>query len=229
MAAAPLSQKSPQRKKGSRFWPWAGGLGAMAVVGLCVALLGLLFLTAEDIYQYQDSVDGVHLPRVDAIACLAGGRGRIAFAGDLWYRYRELKPEPGQKAPLLFLAGMGKQARWPTLLGQLRRGVKEVIRPEDVTIENQSENTEENAKVLVAAARASGWARVLLVTSPYHMRRARYIFEKVSIRENYPLQIETLSAYQEPFESGEWRGSLHGIQVTLFEYFKWVYYRYIWG
>lgn len=42
------------------------------------------------------------------------------------------------------------------------------------------------------------------------------------------MQIQTLSAFQEPFEPGEWRASLHGTHVTMLEYLKWVYYRLFW-
>ena len=47
---------------------------------MTLGALALAYVMAGDIYEYQDTVDGVHLPEVDAIVCLAGGRGRAAEA-----------------------------------------------------------------------------------------------------------------------------------------------------
>lgn len=45
------------------------------VLGIFLTLLTLGLILGGDIYEYQDSVDGVHLPPIDAIVCLAGGGG----------------------------------------------------------------------------------------------------------------------------------------------------------
>lgn len=209
----------------------------LVFLGMGLGSFLLAYLSAGEIYDYQDTVDGVHLPQVDAIVCLAGGRGRIATAGDLWYRYWELSrtpvrgagisPQPG-RPPLLFLSGMGPLSNWGGLSRQMRRGVIEALRPEHVVLETESGNTEENARMVLRYARERGWERILLVTSRYHMRRARYIFEWVMGASGHKLAVETLSVYQEPFEPGEWRSGPHGIRVTLVEYLKWTYYRVLW-
>ncbi len=188
----------------------------------------LAFFYAGEIYEYQDTVDGVHLPEVDAIVCLAGGRGRIAAAGDLWLRYWEHQPKGELKVPLLYVSGMGQGSTWNTVARQVRGGVKEVLSPEQVILETESSNTEENGRFLFRYAYKHGWKRILLITSRYHMRRSRYIFSRVLNQSDYPLEIETLSVYQEPFEPGEWRQSVHGTRVTMTEYLKWLYYRAFW-
>src|SRR4051794_27871720 len=93
-------------------------------LGLVLGALGLGFILAGDICDYQDAVDGVHLPKVDAVVCLAGGRGRIAAAGDIWYRYWELShslvkgvgpnPVPAH-TPLRYISGMGPNSNWNVL------------------------------------------------------------------------------------------------------------------
>lgn len=207
------------------------------LLGMTLGALALAYVLAGDIYEYQDTVDGVHLPDVDAIVCLAGGRGRIAAAGDIWYRYFELShtpfvgagasPYPGQ-TPLLYISGMGPQSTWKALTRQLRRGVLEVVRPENVVLETESVNTETNAIYVARYAKQRGWERILLITSPYHMKRARFMFEGVLRAQGVAMDIETLSVYQEPFEPGEWRGGFHGIRVTMTEFLKWVYYKSFW-
>ncbi|MCM2321893.1 MAG: YdcF family protein [Oligoflexia bacterium] len=236
--------------------------------GVVIGLLVLPYLLAGEVYDYVDTMDGVRLPDVDAIVCLAGGRGRIAAAGDLWYRYWEAshrKPQPGEPppppVPVLYIAGMGPQSTWAVFRRQLRSGVRDVIPPEYVVIERESFNTEANARWLgrhisrqlpvseprlLAASPESGagqalgpvpasatplgsrWTKIVLVTSPYHMRRSAFIFQRVFQSVGQEIQIQTLSAFQEPFEAGEWRSSVHGTRVTMLEYFKWLYYRLFW-
>jgi uncharacterized SAM-binding protein YcdF (DUF218 family) len=207
------------------------------ILGMTLGALALAYVMAGEIYEYQDSVDGVHLPEVDAIVCLAGGRGRIAAAGDIWYRYWELErspvtgsgrnPIPGLP-PTLYISGMGPRSDWRALARQLRRGVLDVIRPPNVLLETESINTDANARYLVRYAKQRGWHKILLMTSPYHMKRARFMFDAIMKDAGIPMEIETLSVFQEPFEPGEWRGSFHGVRVTVTEFLKWVYYKSFW-
>jgi uncharacterized SAM-binding protein YcdF (DUF218 family) len=206
------------------------GFALIGVGGAGVSLVTAYYLAGE-IYDYQDSVDGVHLPQVDAIVCLAGGRGRIAAAGDLWYRYLEQSkksPSAVAKVPVLYLSGTGRQMTWALLLKQFRSGISQSILPSSVIIENESSNTDENARWLIHYARERGWKRIILLTSSYHMKRARYIFDQVLKNKENPIEVETLSVYQEPFTPDEWRTGPNGIRVTLLEYMKWVYYRSFW-
>jgi uncharacterized SAM-binding protein YcdF (DUF218 family) len=212
-------------------WRKALLLPAVALLGVLVGVLLFATVMAGEIYDYQDTVDGVHLPPVDAIVVLAGGRGRISSAGDLWYHYHSLDhslAQSPQSSPVLYVSGMGHQSNWTSFAKQVRRGVVEVMRPDDVVLETESANTEENARWLVRTVKQRGWHRILLTTSSYHMKRARMMLEKTFKLENIPLTIETLSIYQDPFEPVEWRSSLLGVRVTLTEYFKLVFYQFFW-
>ncbi len=197
---------------------------------MILGVLTLAFVLAGDIYEYQDTVDGVHLPPVDAIIVLAGGRGRIQAAGDVWYRYWETTREGKAKhPPLLYISGMGPQSNWQTLARQLRRGVLETLKPEDVILEKESQNTEANALWVARHAQQKGWSKVLIITSSYHMKRSRFMFEKILKGQvGRTIGVETLSVFADPFEPGEWRTGFHGIRVTLLEYFKWIYYKTFW-
>lgn len=216
-------------------WKRALILGLVGASGMLLGALLLASVLAGEIYDYQDSVDGVHLPTVDAIVVLAGGRGRISAAGDLWYRYWEDNHRPAVpgttqpgKTPVLYVSGMGHQANWNVFAHQLRRGVLDVIHPDDVVLERESENTEENAVWLAQYAKRALWHRVILITSSYHMKRSRMVLEKVLRATSTPVEVETLSIFQDPFESSEWRSSLSGYRITLQEYLKGIYYKYMW-
>jgi uncharacterized SAM-binding protein YcdF (DUF218 family) len=201
-------------------------------VGITGGVLALAYFFAGEIYDYRDTVEGVRLPPVDAIVCLAGGRGRITAAGDLWYRYWEDAHRSGEigrkKVPALYFSGLGPQANWSVLSKQLRRNVLQAIRQSDVIIENESSNTDTNARWLARYAQERHWNRILLMTSSYHMKRARLIFDHVLKTQENPIHMDTLSVYQEPFGYEEWRTGPNGIRVTLIEYLKWIYYKSIW-
>lgn len=203
--------------------------GSFFMLGLFAGVLLFTFFKAGALYDYQDSLDGAQLPSVDAIVCLAGGRGRISAAGDFWYRYYSAE-EAGQmeRTPILYMSGMGPSSNWNTFSTQIRPGVLQAMRPQDVVLETESENTEANAAYFVKNARLRGWKKIVLVTSPYHMRRSKFIFMKVFEQSGIRIEIETLTVLQDPFSTGEWRESVHGIQVTIFEYLKWLYYTTFW-
>ena len=195
-----------------------------------LGIWGLVFISAGEIYDYQDTLDGALLPPVDVIVCLAGGRGRISASGDIWYRYWELaQTTKDLKVPTLYISGMGQNSGWNALARQLRPGVLKVLSPKDVVLENESSNTEANARWLGKKSKEHRWQRILLMTSRYHMRRARLIFGRILKFMQLPIEVETLSVYQEPFEPGEWREGLNGIRVTMVEYMKWIYYKTLWN
>jgi uncharacterized SAM-binding protein YcdF (DUF218 family) len=82
--------------------------------------------------------------------------------------------------------GDGSGVREADLLGrQLQRWG---IAPERILLENESRNTRENALLSKAIIDARGFRTLLLVTSAFHMRRARGCFQAVG------LEVDTLSA-----------------------------------
>ena len=224
-----MAKRRPDRAI-SPFRLWGTYLSIALLCALLVALLAA-FTKAGQIYDYQDTVDGVRLPKVDAIVCLAGGRGRIMAAGDLWYRYWEAVENSDStvsRVPTLYFSGLGPQVNWGVLSKLLRKGVVDRIRPQDVIIERESSNTLANARWVALYAQQHHWRRILLLTSSYHMKRARLIFDYTLQGLEYPVQVETLSVYQEPFAPEEWKTGPNGIRVTLLEYIKWIYYKTLW-
>lgn len=207
----------------------AGDL-ALFSLGIALGALILSYLLAGDIYDFRDTASQALLPDVDAIVCLAGGRGRVAAAGDLWYRYWEAAQKtPGNlKVPVLYFSGMGHQISWSQVSPQIRKPILQAIRPTDIVIENESSNTDTNARWLANYAQAHRWRKIILLTSSYHMKRARFIFNHILRSQENPIQVETFSVYQDPFSAHEWRSGPNGIRVTLFEYLKWIYYRSVW-
>jgi uncharacterized SAM-binding protein YcdF (DUF218 family) len=66
---------------------------------------------------------------------------------------------------------------------------------------HRADNTREEAEGLGVLAEQKGWRRILLVTSNYHTRRARYIFRKV-LPGN--VRLEVASAPDSDFNPAAW-------------------------
>lgn len=194
----------------------AGGLGSAA----------LLFAQAGSIYDYVDSADHKKLPPVDVIVCLSGAKGRIAGASELWDEYRQKDPST---TPGLYFSGLGPKANWNVLSQQIRPDIFDRLTPQVVTLETHSVNTIDNAKWFLRFFEKHRWKRILLVTSSYHMRRAQLAFD--FIFRDIPDQphIETISLDTQTFNSEGWWKSPIGIDVTVREYMKWMFYRLRFG
>ena len=181
-----------------------------------MTLLGLAYFNAGWIYDYEDTLRPDHLAEVDAIVCLAGGRGRIKEAATLWQKYALRFSNP----PYLFLSGMGQKTDWDAVKVLIGLDLAQKINQEMVIVERESQSTLENAKFFEFEARKRNWKNIVLVTSSYHMKRAVLIFN----RELEGIHIETHSHRQEPFLPKMWRHSLLGVQVSMNEYLKWLFY-----
>ncbi len=234
-------------------------LGFLLVAfGMLVGILCLGFVSAGDLYDFQDSFEsrnfasgnpgvlsspgqptayGQRLPELDVIICLAGGRGRIAAAAELWFRYfrarvdHQKKSGPPPKVPYLYLSGVGPRSEWSTLHKTLREEIRNKLTDEYVILEKESGNTVENALFFLDEARPRKWNQFLVVTSSYHMRRSHFIFEKILDHPRSGLAsnvILTRALHQEPFTKKKWKTDVNSIYVTLYEYLKWVYFKTFW-
>lgn len=131
-------------------------------VGVVAALGGLVavghFLAVED-----------PLAKADAIVALSGDEGaRTATAVGLWKR---------GLAPLLVFAGSSEDpGSLPSAELMKREAVKLGVPAGKVLTENFSATTKENASRVADLLAGQQIRRVILVTSPYHQRRAAVLF-----------------------------------------------------
>lgn len=112
-------------------------------------------------------------PPADAILVLTGGENRIAEG------YRAWRKGMGKH---LFILGAGREATLERILPGMPR-----LSPEErerLHIEGWSENTLENAFSARTQALDHGFARVILVTSRYHLARAH-----LALRTSLPARI----------------------------------------
>ena len=83
-----------------------------------------------------------------------------------------------------------------------------------VRFPNRAENTRDEATAVSAFVASHSWKRILVVTSNYHTRRARYIYERL-LPAGTSLQVS--AAHDSEFDpSGWWRTRL-GVKLFLHE------------
>lgn len=171
----------------------------------------------KSVYRFSTTFDPQVLAPIDVIVCLAGARGRIPAAADLWARYRV----QGQH-PILYLSGMGPKADFNVFSLQLNDTLKGQIHREDVYIESESVNTVQNAEWFLKIAQEKRWKSGVLLTSDYHIKRAYHIFRSLSQSRQQELQLYTWATKSESADFQE------QFRVSFLEFVKGVYYMYWW-
>lgn len=172
----------------------------LALTLLCaVVLLGLFIVFSWDVFSLKPkSVEA------DAVVVLAGGKGRVE-EGIRLYR------SGGGKA--LYLIGVDPSVRKRDL-------VKE--RPgEQIFLESMSSNTLENALYARDLLEKRHVRSLQLITSRYHLLRARLIFRSVLAKDVaiYPYPVDTRNFKEEWWR---YRGSF---RLLFSEFYKYYLYR----
>lgn len=167
----------------------------------------------DQLYTFDVVKDPKALPADSAIICLAGGKHRIESALKLFAE--------GVGSHLL-IVGAGRRATPATVIRS--HGAELSFSPERfarIQVETESRNTIENAFAVREFLHAHPEIRnVVLVTSGYHMRRARFmITHQVQPRVTI-LPLAATSAAADVIDRGNWWHSWLGINLTMREYAK---------
>lgn len=192
-----------------------------SLVGFFITALVFFWFAAGEIYDYEDTFDfESDAAHTDVVVVLAGGKGRIRTAVDLWKDIRATKKKKPE--PVLFLSGVGLNTNLETLREQgVPKETLLLFTIDNIVIENVSENTFENAALFASFARQKHWKNIVLVTAGYHMKRAEYILKR-ALEDDYDIRTKTVDSIH--FGRNEWHKDVNGIRVTILEYIKWLYY-----
>lgn len=120
-------------------------------------------------------------------------------------------------APKIIMSGCGSSA-----LQMAKRAVSAGVREGDILVENKSESTYQNALYSRDIVLKQGFRSAIVVTSPYHMRRARLAFERVF--RNTGVKLLYCSTRDSGFNADGQCRSETDRQIVLREYIKLVYY-----
>lgn len=187
-----MTQRSPDKNQ-------SGSILVNLIVLLSVAaFFTVLYLIRHPTFRFvaESWVIEDTLDKADALIVLSGDN----FYADRATRAAELFREG--KAPLVVASG--KRLRPNAGTAELtehdlvERGV-----PKDKILRfaHDADSTQEEAEALAKLAETKKWRRVIVVTSNYHTRRARYIFRRV-----FPqgIEIRVASARDGDFDPERW-------------------------
>jgi uncharacterized SAM-binding protein YcdF (DUF218 family) len=83
-----------------------------------------------------------------------------------------------------------------------------------IVLEEQARNTFENVEFTRRILHEQGWSRILLVSSPYHMRRATMTWEQLAPG----ITVVPTPVPQSQFYTHSWGASLEQIRGIVHEY-----------
>jgi len=192
-----------------RFAVW---LGALALVWLWFWSLPVASNWVRGYLEDQHPPMAVHeVPQAEAIVVLGGGVSPAGH-GDLypnlesgadrvWHAARLFH---ASKAPLVLLTGGSdpshSAASEAGAMGQFMRDLG--VPGQALVLENRSRNTSQNAEYSADILAEQGINRILLVTSAYHMPRAKGLFEA------HGLQVIPVATDHEVLSRPLWRNLL---------------------
>jgi uncharacterized SAM-binding protein YcdF (DUF218 family) len=186
-------------KRGNSNGAQQGGILFNLIILLCfVVFCAILYLARGPILRFTAEAWIIEDPlsKADALIVLSDDN----FYADRATRAAELFREG--KAPLIVASG--RRLRPNAGIGELmehdliERGVpKEKI----VRLPQDADSTREEAEVVLRVIKERKWHSVILVTSNYHTRRARYIFRRI-----FPqgIEVSVASARDGDFDPQHW-------------------------
>ncbi|MBO8127754.1 MAG: YdcF family protein [Peptococcaceae bacterium] len=152
--------------------------------------------------------------RADTIIVLGGERGeRTAYAAGLYHQ---------GYAPAIIFTG-GPVYRDITQADLMAEHAMALNTPEPVIIkETKSLTTYQNAVNSLQLMQEYNFSSAIVVSSPYHMRRVKLIFDKVFQGKNIDLTYCTVD--NSWYQPGTWWQAKDSCQITFMEYLKLGYY-----
>lgn len=192
----------------------------MRQIGLILACYIFIFYSPL-VWLAGDQLAVSHDPqKVDAIVVFSGD-GELGYINQSYQR-RTLDAfeyfENGYASQIIISSGRDQTFSEVEIIKSLliKRGI-----PEDVifTADKYPRSTYENIILIKEILEKSNFKSILLVTSPYHSRRALWIFKKVmpELLVLAPKVIDT------PSKEMEWVASLDQIKIITYEYLSIIY------
>ncbi len=171
--------------------------------------------------------------KTDCIVVFAGGDGESGQAGQGYEERVENAVQlykQGYARHIIFSSGYSYAFKETLIM----KGLAELLGvPEEaIILEDKSKNTYENVKFSKDILKRNGWNSIILVSSPYHMRRVSLVFKKQAreIEVTYaPIPSSLFYSHPDRDIRGRkiWKQiNLRQIKAILHEYLGIVYYWY---
>lgn len=203
----------------------------VARYAMSVLLMYLVVFHTSVMWTIAEPLKIVDVPtRADAIVVFAGGVGESGKAGQGYEErvvYATKLYKSGYASHLIFSSGYMYTIQEPLLMRAL--AISLGVPQEAIVLESKARNTYENVTYVREILDQRGWKTVLVVSSPYHMRRVSMVFRKVDgTREVRYTPVIRSHFYSRPAESpfSLFRRQISVTQLRglLHEYVAIVYY-----
>ena len=167
-----------------------------------IALIGFFFWGAYYISPQDE------LKPADVIVAVSGGdtEARTLEAVKLY--------QEGWARQLLFSGAASDPKSQSNALAMRKIAIDQGVPPDIITIEEKSSTTKQNAQEVSAIVTALHYKTIILVTSPYHQRRASIEFEN---RLGNDIAIINHPAMNDAWTPFEWWKSPRGWYLTVTE------------
>ena len=146
------------------------------------------------------------LSKADAIVVVSGSNERFTHALSL---YKE------GFAPKLIFSGAASEGPTSNAKAWKIAAIKEGVPEADIITEEKATNTYENAAFSKGIILDKKFKQIILVSSPYHQRRAYESFKKVL--KEYDVVIQNSPATSSSWKVDNWWQSKSGMQTTISE------------
>jgi uncharacterized SAM-binding protein YcdF (DUF218 family) len=163
---------------------------------------------------YQDKLE-----QADCILALGGGRGERILQGIALYKQKY--------APKMMITGEFYQILYGPVFHWAAQGQKLAVSrgvPEDnVIVVMNSMSTHDDATLSLAECRKRNFHSLIVVSEPFHTRRAYYTFKKVY--KGSGIKVIIYPDQDSWYKINDWWYSEEGLMATTDEYIKLTYYR----
>lgn len=174
----------------------------------------IIFLLAILIYYYllpgiaSFLVFRTDLQHADVIIILSGDSERVPYGVDLY--------ESNYSDKIIIAGG------WESLKEE---AIELGVPSKDVILEDKSTTTYENAIFSRKIMLQNNFTSAIVVSSPYHMRRASWLFDRAFENDNITLLYSPVN--ESWFKPEKWWTNQRERQIVIDEYAKFIYYTFI--
>lgn len=187
------------------------------LIVLCILILGVVFIKPILTCAANLLIIREEPSKADVIVVLAGEQTgeRINYAVNLYKKGYSKK---------LLLTGWSQSRMADTAFKMKDQALKMGVPEDAILMETKSTSTYENAAFSKEIIDDNSFNKVILVTSSYHSRRSKYVFQKVL---NKQMKIISCPADVSYFKPNGWWNSKKGRRTLIDEYEKLIgYYFY---
>ncbi|MEI6581656.1 MAG: YdcF family protein [bacterium] len=184
-------------------------LGWTLVIILTTLVVGFALLVGVGFYlSPQDNID-----KADAIVVVSGGQttSRAEKGIDLYKQ---------GYAPKIIFSGAALDDGPSNAFAMRDQALANGVPASNIYIDEKSQNTYENAVNSKAILQSLAASKIILVTSPYHQRRANQTFESV-LGKDY--QLLGVSAFDDRWSKSQWWRRGFPLFISVSETWKLIY------